>query len=1496
MTDPMQTDLVQIEDTQGAVIQADSIQAENEQVEPAQTVEEINLKHYIAFLSHRSTDHEFAEMLLKKLEHYRIGNKIRSDYGIERKYIKPVCIDSNEFASKDLQKEMRTKLDNSAWMVLLCSKASAAHYSEQLNWDADPSVIADWTLDDWMENPEMSGFVGYEIAYMLKQGRRDQILLVVMDGDPAVGDCFHPLVRDWVKKDDIFRDLRGWNKADKTVKEGKKSFKDKRALSANTRKDFLRLVASLLGISNFSEIFDHDAKRKRLIRAGVAVLAALVVAAGAWAWSYFLPHEKHFSDYVMVNGIPQGVGELSQSEYSSTSDHYVISTTRAAHRITLSHVNSRLTPVEEAVGSRVDEPMVAVYQCRSNWNPDTVEFQDRNGVPQITYAYTTDLQYVSFQENEYTSEQVYPTTQTDDYGVPIRMKIDRYDLTFDDAGHMTRRMYMSGVNYAIDETGVAGESYTYDEAGHVSSMRYLNSDREVAANQNGVAGTDYEYDFNGRLVRETLVDANGKAVYGPDWYAVTAYEYSARGDLVTATYYSPEGEEAVSSSGYNKAQRTYDSNGNMVAEEFTGPEGEPLYCEDGYHRGEYAYDGKGDRISAAYFNHENAPTLHDEGYSRIEWDRDANGNATETRYFSTEGTPLPSQTYAAVINRTFNSAGILEEETNYGVNGQPIITSEGYFKKTVKSDAKGRPTEIAVYGIDGQPVYHEEKYHKMAFSYDDRGNLGEITLYGTSDQLIPFNGYWAKQKRTYNGGGQVTSTSYEDQFGNPVMVAGTYARLENTYDDRGLLTSTSYYDTSGKLCTGMNMTTGGFYAGNRYYAAVQFAYDEAGNMVTTTQLDVDGEPLKDGRIAAIEYEHDEVGRNTKISLLQDDGTLVEDYNVINTYQYDQYGRVTRAEYFDRNGVPTNNLSGNCAVENWVRDFRGNTVEYQAITADGTQVREHFKAEYDERGLDVRRDFYDVNGNHTMTENGYASLVVEYNEAGDRVKTTALDTAGNPVVHSEGFAIATRSYDELGNLVGMDYYDADGNPVDLPAGYQGYHYTLNDFRNVTEAKWYDKDGATVVHYTCAYKDYVLRTYEQVFGKNDEPIGSRGLLIARVVSGYDENNQQTSAYYYDVDGNLRELAGMFAGWSSTYEHGQEASRTYYGKDGNPKMQSGGFASATFERNAQGQEIRRRYFGASGEPVNTIWGFAVMEVTYNDKGEIETAAYYDVDGRPVTPPGSAKIVDIALSSDYKSDTIRDPKTGEAVEIAYQIDPYDVRMLGFEDDAGENDILMQPRYFLVADGTSMGDYAYMSFMSYIPKIDAEMQAADLSKEGEAEGWRQVIDDFVEVLQSGDAGDLMALMDLSAVEGAGEMLNSVVNEPKTTDELLDYYKALYQDALDDMRVDFAEKYGEGYKIDYEILDVEAYSPEEIAPIGDELKRYVPESKRDTFSLDDFVRLTVRFTVSGSKGNGMETEGYLTPAVALFKVSGKWTLGAGNGFPKASQDELVEFYGGYKKS
>ena len=518
--------------------------------------------HYAAFLSHRSNDKSFVFWLQKKLEHYSVGKKLREKYDLRAKTVSPLCVDSYEFTSNELKKEIAEKLDDSEKMILICSFASASPVPGRLDWSRDPGTVEDWSAD-----PAATGWVGYEIDYMLKKGRMGDIIPVVIEGDPEKGDCFHPLVKELVKNDLLYYDFRKFKKTDRLT--------------------FLKLVGSTLDIDNLSELFDHDAKYKRIRAAAMAAIGIGLAASAFWAWSYFLPHSQRFSDYVMVNGLPEGIEELGSADISGTAEHYVITTTKAAHRIELTHVNSASTPVADETPARIDMPMIAVYQCRPNWTPDTVEYRDRNGIVQMTYVYATDMRYVSFQENEYTSEQVYPSTEVDEYGVPIRMKIDRYDLSFDDHGYMIRRMYMSGVNYVIDESGVAGEQYTYDEAGRITSLRYLNRSMEVAANQDGVAGRDYVYGEDGRLASETIVNAAGEPVYGPEWYAIVRYSYSGMGQIVEKIYYTPDGTETVCSGGYSRMTREYDTHGNRISECYAGPKGQPLYCPDRYHAARY---------------------------------------------------------------------------------------------------------------------------------------------------------------------------------------------------------------------------------------------------------------------------------------------------------------------------------------------------------------------------------------------------------------------------------------------------------------------------------------------------------------------------------------------------------------------------------------------------------------------------------------------------------------------------------------------------------------------------------------------------------------------------------------------------------------------------------------------------------------------------------------------------------------------------------------------
>ena len=134
--------------------------------------------HYVAFISHRSNDKQFVFWLQKKLEHYPVGRKIRYRYDLPTGKVAPLCVDSYEFASNELKNEIAQKLDDSAKMILICSHASANPVPGGLDWKDDPSMVEDWSAD-----PHATGWVGYEIDYMLKQGRQKDIIPVVIEGD-----------------------------------------------------------------------------------------------------------------------------------------------------------------------------------------------------------------------------------------------------------------------------------------------------------------------------------------------------------------------------------------------------------------------------------------------------------------------------------------------------------------------------------------------------------------------------------------------------------------------------------------------------------------------------------------------------------------------------------------------------------------------------------------------------------------------------------------------------------------------------------------------------------------------------------------------------------------------------------------------------------------------------------------------------------------------------------------------------------------------------------------------------------------------------------------------------------------------------------------------------------------------------------------------------------------------------------------------------------------
>ena len=124
----------------------------------------MNTVRYAAFISYNHRDRRWAEWLHRSIENYRIPKEIAlpdSNLSASRS-LRPVFLDRAELSSSaDLAGSVREALEQSAALIVICSPAAA-----QSRW------------------------VNEEVRTFKALGRGERIFCLVVDGDPASGDCF----------------------------------------------------------------------------------------------------------------------------------------------------------------------------------------------------------------------------------------------------------------------------------------------------------------------------------------------------------------------------------------------------------------------------------------------------------------------------------------------------------------------------------------------------------------------------------------------------------------------------------------------------------------------------------------------------------------------------------------------------------------------------------------------------------------------------------------------------------------------------------------------------------------------------------------------------------------------------------------------------------------------------------------------------------------------------------------------------------------------------------------------------------------------------------------------------------------------------------------------------------------------------------------------------------------------------------------------------------
>ena len=271
--------------------------------------------------------------------------------------------------------------------------------------------------------------------------------------------------------------------------------------------------------------------------------------------------------------------------------------------------------------------------------------------------------------------------------------------------------------------------------------------------------------------------------------------------------------------------------------------------------------------------------------------------------------------------------------------------------------------------------------------------------------------------------------------------------------------------------------------------------------------------LKDGRTSEsnrilkqrITFRPD--GSKDEETFYKPDGSIISRM----VFNYDGYGHVTGQEEY-ATGLDKTLSATRRHV--FTLDNLGRRIEYRVIDANG-EMASRFTYRYDDSGKLLEEDIFSSTGQltsralHTYDEKG--RLTADLNYEGDKLVSSFLikyDSAGDCAETSRyvGGKLDSRTVyvsDDKHRPISEDTFVEEMMMQKSRDGIMDLHLTHRQ-----------KSGKTITNYDDAARTKEVLTYD-----------STGVLTQRVVSGFDEHNQQTSSSTFDASGKAKDSAINF-----------------------------------------------------------------------------------------------------------------------------------------------------------------------------------------------------------------------------------------------------------------------------------------------------------------------------------------------------------------------------------
>lgn len=797
---------------------------------------------YKAFISYSHKDIVFAEKLQKSLESYYIPTKLRA-INDNKKHFK-IFRDVTDLTSGALQESLNTELENSEYLIVICSPNSAKNSSNK-HW------------------------VNLEVQHFKDIGRENFIIPIIIDGEPLSHnerDCFCPALQRKTNGDEFL----GINAISK---DEKKSIKLKNKIlnfiGIPSEEDIeeraiIHTVAKMLNV-RFDDVWNRKQKKQRkaliskilffsiilllfgLIATKVIIIVILAIlgilsiilgcAYGIWN-SYWKVTVKYYQNYVDKWGIPEGIGELTKEEIKHLYQHFKFEY-RAGKLIRVICENSVGTPMSP---ENFLNPF-SIQELEYNKNKELVSIKslDRYGNVLLKSEQRPDLEYcrvnlTDIYNPNYDEAQFMSFVSGENVNLRTREikkeKNGSFSYERNKDGYITKIWFHNNHNEYLkttDKYGTFEYRITLFPNGLLKTMIHFNRFEEQQADNTGVMAFKYDYDSNGRKIKHmTFFEAS--STIEQYYYSATGnlikmisekesveYDYDSHGFRISETY------KKIDSNDIYKKIFEYNSQGEKICE-YLLKNDKFVSDEYGFCKKFYEYNKYGDIIKCIYCNSEGKRINTEDGISFLTYKYDSHGNKIETRIFDKDELPVKLYGYHKMqrlynlqnkpmeelvydennilinkVIRDYDERGNVVEYKTVDADNIPLQFYDGYIYK-IKYDDLGNLCEIARFDADGNPYTSITDGHKQRFWYDTDGNLIKMAFYDE------YGGYYTSPacnyailKIDYNKWYHYYDEYKLDSNQNPVVIGDNIFRSRTFYNENNEVLFTELYNLDDKI-------------------------------------------------------------------------------------------------------------------------------------------------------------------------------------------------------------------------------------------------------------------------------------------------------------------------------------------------------------------------------------------------------------------------------------------------------------------------------------------------------------------------------------------------------------------------------------------------------------------------------------------------------------------------------------------------------------------------